>query len=308
MLPFEQCEARMPRSPRIHVPGAFYHVTLRGNHRENIFSVDSDRLLLNTIVELALAKHAARIHAYCWMTNHLHMLIQVGVDPLANLIRRIASGYAKAFQANRQTTGHLFENRYHSVLVDTDSYLLEHIRYIHLNPVRAKLGPRVHLYRWSSHHIYSGMNVDRWVTTEFALDMFATDQSKSIGAYRKFVDCDADAIPSPFDEIDPERPHILGGEEFAARMSGKMARPPTDDAIESLIVEGCKRYGVVRAEIASDRRNPRVAQTRAWIAIEALARGISTLTGIARALNCDPKTVAKAIRDHAGSQNQLSLT
>jgi putative transposase len=302
MLPIEQCESRMPRPLRIHVPGAFHHVTLRGNHREKIFRVDSDRLLLNTIVELALAKHAARIHAYCWMTNHLHMLIQVGADPLANLIRRIASGYARAFQANRDTTGHLFENRYHSVLVDTDTYLLELVRYMHLNPVRAKLVQKAHQYRWSSHHTYSGIDIDRWVTTDFALDMFAAGKAKSISAYRKFVDCDADVIPSPFDEIDPERPHILGGEAFAARMSTERRRPPAADAIESLIAEGCNRHGVVRAEVESDRRNPRVAQTRAWIATEALARGISTLTGIARAMNCDPKTVEKAIRNQTSSQ------
>ena len=288
----------MPRPPRIHVPNGFYHTTLRGNHRENIFAVDSDRLLLNTIVERALAKHGARIHAYCWMTNHLHLLVQVGKDPLANLIRRIASGYARAFQANRKTTGHLFENRYHGVLVDTDAYLLELIRYIHLNPVRAKLVPEVQHYRWSSHHVYCGVNIDRWVTTDFALDMFAADRANAISAYRKFVDCDANSIPSPFDEIDPAHPHFLGGEPFIARMSRKIQRSAAVRALDSLIAEGCALYGLRREEIGSGRRNIRIAQTRAWIAGEAIARRISTLTGVARAMNCDPKTIAKALSEH----------
>ncbi|MEJ0088091.1 MAG: transposase [Pseudomonadota bacterium] len=286
----------MPRAPRIHVPGGFYHITLRGNHREAIFVVESDRLLLNTIVELALATHGARIHAYCWMTNHLHMLVQIGADPLANLIRRIASGYARTFQANRDTTGHLFEKRYHAVLVDTDTYLLELIRYIHLNPVRAKLVPEVSLYRWSSHHAYRGLNVDRWVATDFALQMFSADRAKAIKAYRDFVDCDADAVPSPFDAIQADCPHILGGEGFTARMTQQMQKSATNNTLDLLIAEGCKRHGMRREEVESGRRNARVAQVRAWIASEAITRGLATLTGIARAMNCDPKTIARALR------------
>src|SRR4051812_8639065 len=114
----------MVRPLRIHIPGGFHHVTLRGNHREPIFRVDADRLLLNAIVEASVARHGARIHAYCWMTNHIHMLVQVGDPPLSGLMRDIASGYARAFQLKRATTGHLFENRYHAILVDADAYLL----------------------------------------------------------------------------------------------------------------------------------------------------------------------------------------
>src|SRR6187399_2766342 len=157
---------RMPRPPRIHVPNGFYHTTLRGNHRENIFVVDSDRLLLNTIVERALAKHGARIHAYCWMTNHLHLLVQVGKDPLAAPMRQIACEFARRMQAKLQTTGHFFERRYHAKLVDADSYLLELIRYIHLNPVRGGLVESPSQYRWSSHHAYLGTRSEDWVTTD----------------------------------------------------------------------------------------------------------------------------------------------
>jgi len=286
----------MPRTPRIHVPGGFYHATLRGNHREDIFRVDSDRLLLNTIVELALAKHGARIHAYCWMTNHLHMLVQINTDPLANLIRRIASGYARAFQANRETTGHLFENRYHAVLVDTDAYLLELIRYIHLNPVRAKLVPEVQRYRWSSHHAYCGIKVDGWVTTEFGLQMFAKDRPKAISAYREFVDCDADEVPSPFDEILPDRPHILGNDEFAARVSPRLPGTRSGRTLESLIAEGCDRFGLCREDLESDRRTAQISRARAWIAHRAIKLRIATVTKIARSTNCDPKTIRNALR------------
>jgi putative transposase len=285
----------MPRLPRIHVPGGFYHTTLRGNHREDIFSVDSDRLLLNTIVELALSKHRARVHAYCWMTNHLHVLVQVGQDPLSDVMHRIASGYARAYQANRETTGHLFQNRYHAVLVDTDTYLLELIRYIHLNPVRAGLAPRAQLYRWSSHHAYCGLNVDRWVTTDFALRMFASERSRAIAAYREFAACDAHAIASPLDEIQPDRPQILGSDEFVARMNLKSHQLPTRRSLESLIEEGCARHGLNRGDLGGDRRGAKIMDARAWIASQAIALRIASIPEVARAIRCDPKTIRKAL-------------
>jgi REP element-mobilizing transposase RayT len=291
-----QSGMRMPRPPRIHIEGGFYHTTLRGNHRENIFQFESDRLLLNTIVELALAKHRAQMHAYCWMTNHLHMIVQVGSDPLSKLIHRIASGYARAYQANRKTTGHLFENRFHAVLVDTDAYLLELIRYVHMNPVRAGLAPKVQLYRWSSHHAYSGLNVDRWVTTEFGLRMFAEDRSKAVTAYRRFVTCDANAVTSPLDEIQPDTPQILGTEEFIARLKERRPESQLPKTLDSVITEGCGRHGLHREDIQGHRRDHRVAAARAWIAREAMALCVATVSQLARAIDCDPKTIRNALR------------
>jgi putative transposase len=129
----------MPRPPRIHVPGAFYHVTLRGNHRQAIFFTAQDRHTLSALIEEVLERFGARLHAYCYMTNHIHALIQVGEAPLGRLMLRIAGRYARLTQKGLHTTGHLFEKRYYPVLVDADEYLLELLRYIHLNPVRARM-------------------------------------------------------------------------------------------------------------------------------------------------------------------------
>ncbi len=129
----------MPRRPRLHVPYGYYHVTLRGNHRQAIFFRDSDRATLELIVAESLELVSARLHAYCWMTNHVHLLVQVSDVPLGRLILRIAGKYARIVQAAMKTTGHLFERRHHAVLVDSDRYLLTLVRYIHMNPVRAKL-------------------------------------------------------------------------------------------------------------------------------------------------------------------------
>ena len=158
----------MPRPLRLHVPGAFYHVTLRGNHRQSIFFSVADRDLLDSLTAEVISRFAARLHAYCWMTNHVHMLIQVSDAPLGKLILRIAGRYARMTQKRLRTTGHLFEKRYHALLVDADEYLLELVRYIHLNPVRARMVQAPSEYRWSSHHVYAGTAEQAWVTTDFA--------------------------------------------------------------------------------------------------------------------------------------------
>ena len=154
----------MPRRPRLHVPGAFYHVTLRGNHRQDIFFTSKHREFLNGIVATVIERFAARLHAYCWMSNHIHMLIQVSDVPLGRIILRIASPYARAVQAELSTTGHLFERRYHAVLVDADEYLLGLLRYMHMNPVRAGMVNHPADYPWSSHHVYLGSREESWVT------------------------------------------------------------------------------------------------------------------------------------------------
>jgi REP element-mobilizing transposase RayT len=107
----------MPRPLRLHVPGAMYHVTLRGNHRQNIFFTTEDRRILSELIAEVVTRFGARLHAYCFMTNHIHALIQVADAPLGRLMLRIAGRYARTVQAKLHTTGHLFEKRYYPVLV-----------------------------------------------------------------------------------------------------------------------------------------------------------------------------------------------
>jgi putative transposase len=186
--PREFQSAHVVRPLRIHVAGGFYHVTLRGNHQQDVFREHSDRALLNAVVGRALCRHEAQIHAYCWMSNHLHLLIRVSASPLGPVMRDIASNYARAFQLKMQTSGHLFERRYHATLIDVDAYLLAVLRYIHLNPVAAGLVRKVSEYRWSSHRAYAGGSGEPWLTTDFALAMFAQTRERAHAAYCRFVD------------------------------------------------------------------------------------------------------------------------
>ena len=112
------------------------------------------------------AKMQTRYRLVRWMTNHIHLLVQVGDRPLGCLMQRIGTRFARTIQKRMRTTGHLFERRYHALLVDVDSYFLELLRYIHLNPVRARMVASPEQYPWSSHHDYLATQPRDWITTD----------------------------------------------------------------------------------------------------------------------------------------------
>jgi REP element-mobilizing transposase RayT len=104
----------MGRPPRVHATGAFYNATLRGNHRQAIFRDDGDRERLDEVVAAAVERYDASLHAYCWMTNHVHLLVRVAEAPLGRVMQVMAARYARQFQRSIPTSGHLFERRYHA--------------------------------------------------------------------------------------------------------------------------------------------------------------------------------------------------
>jgi putative transposase len=286
----------MPRPLRIHLAGGFYHVTLRGNHRRDIFVAEHDRHLLNAIVARAIEKYGTRVHAYCWMSNHLHFLIQVADAPLAGLMRQIAAEFARAMQLKINTTGHFFERRYHATLVEANSYLLELIRYIHLNPVRAGLVRDPAQFPWSSHHSYIGSKRQPWVTTDFVLPLFGASRASALVAYRAFLDCnDAESWTPP---TQLESMGILGSEEFIASVQRVSPAPGKRGTVDDLIAEACGRFEVHADDLISLSRDPQLSKVRAWIARQGVKRGIASVAAIARLLGRDESTLRQAIRTY----------
>ena len=128
----------MPRKARIDAPGALQHVIARGIERRKIFrdEIDRDNFLdrLGTI----LSDTNTVCYAWALLPNHFHLLLRTGTVPLSNVMRRLLTGYAVSFNLRHQRHGHLFQNRFKSILCQEDAYLMELVRYIHLNPLRAK--------------------------------------------------------------------------------------------------------------------------------------------------------------------------
>jgi REP element-mobilizing transposase RayT len=270
-----------------------YHVTLRGNHRQDIFFIPEDRSLLTHIVKEIITDCNAQLHAYCYMTNHVHALLQVTNVPLSRIMLLVAGRYARRVQARLQTTGHLFEKRYHAVLVDVDEYLLTLIRYIHLNPVRAGLAQSPDDYAWSSHHTYLGRRSEPWVTTGFALHMLGPDRERAIAAYDVLLQ--SAPASSPLLECNARDPRILGGDAFAQRVLGANWLPASDGALQKLIADACARFAATELELRSPSRLTHLAQARAWVIEQALRAGIASVASLARYFNRDTSSIRQAV-------------
>ena len=132
----------MARPLRIEYPGAFYHVTSRGNERKDIFKSNTDRAMFLSYLSSAQEKYEAVVHAYCLMSNHYHLMIETPQGNLSQIMKYINSSYTNFFHIKRNRPGHLVQGRYNAILVEADAYATELSRYIHLNPASSAIGVR----------------------------------------------------------------------------------------------------------------------------------------------------------------------
>jgi REP element-mobilizing transposase RayT len=156
----------MGRPLRIEYPGAIYHVTSRGDRQEPIFRGPDDRQLLLDIVDHAMSRMDAEMFAFCLMGNHYHFVLRTRQANLSGLMRHVNGEYTRAFNRRHRLVGHVFQGRFHAVLVDRDAYLVEVCRYVELNPVRAGLVSEVVDWPWCSYAAHVGFErAPRWLAT-----------------------------------------------------------------------------------------------------------------------------------------------
>ena len=171
----------MARPLRIPFPGAFYHVTSRGNERKAIFKSTRDRQKFLEYLETATERYNAVIHAYCLMDNHYHLLLETPSGNLSQIMQHINGCYTTYFNVKRTRAGHLFQGRYKVILVEMDEYAKELSRYIHLNPVRAKSVETPDKYEWSSYNSYIGEEkAPNWLQRDFILSYFGDKVTASV--------------------------------------------------------------------------------------------------------------------------------
>lgn len=177
----------MARKPRVHYPGALYHVMVRGNNGEDIFKEEGHkRKYLDTLASYK-DKMGFIIYAYCIMDNHAHMLIEVTDIPLSKSMQGIQQVYTGWYNRKYERTGHVFQQRYKALLCDKENYLLQVLKYIHNNPVKAKLKEGID-YKWSSHKCYMWRQNNSIVDWSYALSMFSEDINKAKNLYLNFMD------------------------------------------------------------------------------------------------------------------------
>jgi len=178
----------MARPLRISYPNAFYHITSRGNEQKAVFKSNRDREKFLEYLESATKRYDAIIHTYCLMDNHYHLLLETPNGNLSQIMAHINGAYTNYFNAKRERFGHLFQGRYKAILVEADEYAKELSRYIHLNPVRAKIVEHPEEYEWSSYSFYIGKKMSpEWLHMDFILGYFGKRASDSQKNYKIFV-------------------------------------------------------------------------------------------------------------------------
>ena len=178
----------MPRKPRIEYTGAFYHVITRGNQKQKIFKDTGDFQKYLLLLTAYKNRTGCRIFAYVLMNNHVHLLIETQDIPLSKVMQGLNQTYTMYYNRRYRTVGHLFQGRYKAILCDKEAYLLGLLKYIHFNPLRAKLVETLDAYPWSSHHAYIEKNNPlAIVDTDLVLRMFSDSKRRSRKQYREFM-------------------------------------------------------------------------------------------------------------------------
>jgi putative transposase len=200
----------MSRPLRIEYPDAVYHVTSRGNARNDIFLSDSDRESFLAVLSGVVRRFNWLCHAYCLMDNHYHLLIETPDGNLSKGMRQLNGVYTQKYNWHHTKTGHVFQGRYKAILVEKDSYLLELCRYVVLNPVRAKMTEKPEQWKWSSYRFTTGLkNPPEYLTTNWILGFFSQKKTEAQKLYRKFVR-EGIGLKSPWKELQGQ---ILLGED-----------------------------------------------------------------------------------------------
>lgn len=280
----------MARPLRLEFPGAFYHLTSRGNARAPIFLDDDDRRTFHSVLSKVIGRFEWHCHAYCLMTNHYHLLIETTEANLSRGMRQLNGIYTQRFNRRHDRVGHVFQGRFKAIVVERDRYLLELCRYVVLNPVRARLVKDPKDYPWSSYRATAGLEPAlSFLTTDWVLAQFGERKGQTQRAYRDFVQAGIGQT-SPWESLQGQV--LLGSESFIEQLK------PYLDGKQSLRELPKRQRLVARPPLAAllAGLNPKDrAQRDQTIRVAHLEHGY-TLAEIAAGLGLHYSTISKAIQ------------
>ncbi len=211
----------MSRPLRIEYPGAWYHVMNRGRRSESIYLNEEDYQTFVDLLIEASELWSVNVYAFSLMPNHYHILINTPLGNLSRFMRHVNGVYTQRFNKAHGYEGTLFKGRYKSMLIEFDSYFLQLVRYIHRNPIRAKLVTDLDKYRWTSHHAYINKSTEwEWIKTELLLSMLAENEAQQVSEYRDFIGISDDQNIVKVLES-KKWPSLLGGENFVSSIKKK---------------------------------------------------------------------------------------
>ncbi len=218
----------MVRPLRIQFEGAVYHITSRGNARQDIFLDDEDRSAFLEVLAEAVTRYGWICHGYCLMSNHFHLLIETPLPNLSRGMQFLNGVYTQKFNRHHERFGHVLQGRYKAILVEKESHLLELARYIVLNPVRAGAVRSAKDWPWSSYRATSGQGVvSEFVTIDWILSQFDSSRAEATRAYRRFVQqgCGVEV----WDSL--RAGCLIGSDSFVASMRSHLLETPVDQNV-----------------------------------------------------------------------------
>lgn len=321
----------MARQARLDAPGTLHHVMIRGIEKGKIVDDRKDRQNFVDYMGQTALENDTKIYAWALMTNHAHILLKSGKTGLSRYMRRFLTRYAMNYNRRHNRHGYLFQNRYKSIICDEDSYFQELVRYIHLNPLRAKLVRSLNQldpYPWCGHgHIMENRN-DEWQDRTYVLKWFGKDEHRAIEAYHEHMQSGISLgrrpelvggalvrskgkwseVSSGRDKPEPEKEmkdvRILGGAEFvekimkeaAERIKRQLPVHKIQDKITERIERICKREGVLIPELRSGGRRRKLSQTRLKIALELIKEYGVPLAELGRQLGVTTTAISRMLK------------
>ncbi len=301
---------------------------IRGINKTDIFVDDQDRRLFLERLGLNVCEGNSSVYAWVLMNNHVHLLFKSGKNGISGVMRKLLTWYAQYFNRRHQRTGHLFENRYKSILCDEDNYLLALVRYIHLNPIRAgivKMIEELDRYPWSGHRAIIGKAEYPWMDIANVLAQFGGTRSKALKGYRRFMQEGVGqgqlaeltgggllrsqggwsqvlgmrrrGQQEDFDQ------RILGGGEFVSQVLKEteklylrqLKHKRAGKTIRTIIEEECRRSGINPLELQGGGRRREVSSTRATIARRGRDELGLSAAAIARYVGVGTSAITKAM-------------
>ena len=282
----------MSRPLRLEFPNALYHVTSRGDRRENIYEDDDDRLKFLEILGMVVADYNWLCHGYCLMDNHYHLIIETLEGNLSKGMRQLNGVYTQASNRRHGRSGHFFQGRYKAILVDKDRYLLELSRYVVLNPLRVKgLIDRLEDWPWSSYLAMVGdASKPEWLTTDWILSLFGKRKKIAMKRYRQFVLDGVQHQPEIWSNLKGQI--YLGDEAFVAELQKRIGKDKDD-----INIPRQQKRPIVRplAEIAAQYKDRNAA------IIAAYKTGAYTQREIGVFYQLHPTTIGTIVRKFKSS-------
>jgi REP element-mobilizing transposase RayT len=264
-----------------------------------IFHDDLDRKRYLSLLEEVQNRYSCKLYAYVLMGNHVHLLEEVGVAPLSTIMQNLQFRYTRYYNLRYGKIGHLFQGRYKAILCDRDNYLLELVRYIHLNPVRAGLSKQVGGYRWSSHGNYLSGDDKGGVSVRAVLEQFGKKRGEAIRQYREFItEGLGDGHREEYYKVIDQR--FLGDEEFVEEVREKLDEPemryPVEIELRDIAKLVCDEFGIGAERVYQREKSREVSQLRWIIGKLACEEAGNRLMEVARFFGRDAGVMSRGLR------------